>query len=82
MPGSLVMKRVPIFAPLVKSVVHKSYRGEGNYTVDGNRVLGSVKVKKIFESETINSEVVLNSETSFSYIKLVSGRDEYELVRC
>ncbi len=79
-PGSLVLKKPPFFASVLKSFMHKIYSGRGVYSINGNHVTGEIVVDKIMENEKASSEVILDSQKRFVIIRVQTGGDEYELI--
>ncbi len=70
LPGSILMKRYPFFASVIKSFNHRSYSGKGSFVVDGMTITGQTKLQKLLDSSTIQSRVTLANSVRFKDISV------------
>lgn len=78
-PGTLLLKRYPFFAPVLKSLYHPIYSGCGTFSLNGNRIIGETKVRRLIETEKVTSEIELGGSSHFIAIRVKTGGNLYEL---
>jgi len=79
LPGSLLMKRYPFFASVLKSFHHKTYSGKGKFSIDGMTITGETKLRKLTETTMIKSSITLANGVRFKDVRVEMEGVNYEL---
>lgn len=79
-PGTLIHRRLPFYASVLKSFYHPLYSGRGTFQLNEMEISGQVTLRKLFNSEKTETAITLNPESSFRKVRVTSKGEVHELV--